>query len=45
MQGSMAQNGDLKAHEQTYSGFTALLKWGTVASAIVAIIVVFLIAG
>lgn len=41
----MAQNGDLKAHEQTYSGFTALLKWGTVASAIVAIVVVFLIAG
>ena len=41
----MAQNGDLKAHEQTYSGFTSLLKWGTLATAIVAIIVVFLIGG
>ncbi|HEV2568171.1 MAG TPA: aa3-type cytochrome c oxidase subunit IV [Sphingomonas sp.] len=41
----MAQNGDLKAHQQTYSGFTALLKWGTAATAVVAIIVVFLIAG
>ncbi len=41
----MAQNGDLKAHEQTYSGFTALLKWGTVATAIVTLVVVFLIAG
>jgi hypothetical protein len=40
----MATNGDLKAHEQTYSGFTALLKWGTVASAIVTVIVIFLIA-
>ncbi|NNM75604.1 aa3-type cytochrome c oxidase subunit IV [Sphingomonas sp. ID1715] len=41
----MAQNGEIKAHEQTYSGFTALLKWGTVASFIVAFIVVLLIAG
>ena len=41
----MAQDGDLKAHRQTYSGFTSLLKWGTVATAIVTIVVVFLIAG
>lgn len=40
----MAIQGDLKAHEQTYSGFTSLLKWGTVAAAIVALIVIFLIA-
>lgn len=40
----MAINGDLKAHEKTYTGFTALLKWGTVASAVVALIVIFLIA-
>jgi len=40
----MASDGDLKAHEQTYSGFTAMLKWGTVASAITGLIVVFLIA-
>jgi hypothetical protein len=44
MQGVMATNGDLKAHEKTYSGFTVFLKWGTVASFIVALIVVFLIA-
>jgi hypothetical protein len=40
----MAINGDLKAHEQTYSGFTVLLKWGSVAVAIIALIVIFLIA-
>ena len=45
MQGYMANNGENKAHEQTYSGFTALLKWGTVASLIVTAIVIFLIAG
>lgn len=41
----MAANGDLKAHEQTYSGFMVLLKWGTVFSFIVAAIVVYLISG
>ena len=40
----MASDGDIKAHETTYSGFTALLKWGTIASVIVTMIVVFLIA-
>jgi len=35
---------ELGAHEQTYGGFIGLMKWGTVASAIVAAIVVFLIA-
>jgi len=45
MQDYMANNVDNKAHEQTYSGFTALLKWGTILSFIVAMIVVFLIAG
>lgn len=44
MQGYMANNGDLNAHEQTYTGFTALLKWGTIASAVTALIVVLLIA-
>jgi hypothetical protein len=34
---------DYKAHNETYSGFLTLLKVGTIASAIVAIIVVFLI--
>lgn len=41
----MATNGDLKAHEQTYSGFTALLKWGTILTAIVTAVVIYLIAG
>lgn len=41
----MAKNGEIKAHEQTYSGFTTLLKWGTILSFIVAMIVVFIIAG
>jgi hypothetical protein len=35
---------DLGAHESTYSSFLALMKWGTVASAIIALIVVILIA-
>ncbi len=30
---------------QTYSGFVALMKWGTIASVIVAAIVVLLISG
>jgi hypothetical protein len=40
----MVSDGDINAHEQTYSGFTALLKWGTIASFIVGLIVVFIIA-
>lgn len=40
----MAGEGDLKAHEGTYSGFTVMLKWGTIASLILAAIVVWLIA-
>ena len=39
----MAGNGDLKAHERTYSGFTALLKWGAVAAFITGLIVIFAI--
>ena len=41
----MATNGDLKTHEQTYSGFTVMLKWGTIFSAVIAAIVIYLIAG
>lgn len=44
----MAAHGDsgfeIKAHEGTYSGFTALMKWGTIVSVIVVAIVVLLIA-
>jgi len=39
----MADNGDTRAHENTYKGFLALMKWGTLGSAIVAAFVVFLI--
>lgn len=35
---------ELKDHEGTYSGFLSLMKVGTIASAIVAAIVVYLIA-
>lgn len=35
---------DTKAHEQTYVGFLKLLKFGTVASLLVAALVVYLIA-
>jgi hypothetical protein len=39
------ENGtELQAHAETWQGFTALMKWGTVASALVAALVVFLIA-
>lgn len=40
----MATNGDMKAHEQTYSGFMVFLKWGTIVSFLTGLIVVFLIA-
>lgn len=35
---------DYKAHNQTYDAFLALLKWGTILSAITGLLVVFLIA-
>ncbi|ARS29042.1 aa3-type cytochrome c oxidase subunit IV [Sphingomonas sp. KC8] len=44
----MAKNNDakndLKAHEGTYGGFLSLLKIGTIATALVAALVVYLIA-
>ena len=41
---SMESGNDMKAANETYGGFTVLLKWGTIISAIVAAIVVVLIA-
>lgn len=35
---------DYPAHERNYSGFIKLFKWGTVASVIIAAIVVLIIA-
>ena len=39
----MAGNGDMKAHNETYSSVMNLLKWGAVATFIVGAIVVVLI--
>lgn len=38
----MATN-DIKAANETYSGFVGLMKWGTIASVAVAALVVLLI--
>ena len=35
---------DFPVHERNYSGFIKLFKWGTVATAIIALIVVAIIA-
>lgn len=40
----MANNNDMKAHNQTYAGVMSFLKWGTIASAAAAILVLILIA-
>ncbi|RXR28222.1 aa3-type cytochrome c oxidase subunit IV [Sphingobium fluviale] len=40
----MASGNDMKMAEETYSGFIGLVKWGTILTAVVAVIVVLLIA-
>jgi Bacterial aa3 type cytochrome c oxidase subunit IV len=40
----MASGNDMKSHSSTYSGFIGLFKWGTIASALVTALVVYLIA-
>lgn len=40
----MASGNDMKAATETYSGFTALVKWGAIATAIITAGVVALIA-
>jgi hypothetical protein len=35
---------ELRAHENTYTFFTGLMKWGTILSFLVGMIVVFIIA-
>ena len=37
-------DGDLKAHQETFAGFTALMTWGTIGSFLIGGLVVFLIA-
>lgn len=39
----MASQMDMKAAEQTYKGFLALVKWGSVATAAVTALVIILI--
>lgn len=39
----MASDGNIKNAAQTYEGFVGLMKWGTIASVVVAAIVVLLI--
>jgi hypothetical protein len=35
---------EIRTHRETYGGFAALMKWGTILSFIAAMIVVFIIA-
>ncbi len=39
----MASGNDMKMAENTYSGFLSLIKWGTILSAVVTVLVVLLI--
>jgi hypothetical protein len=41
----MASNNEMNPHKQTYEGVMVMLKWGTIASALLAILVIILIAG
>lgn len=41
----MASDSNMKSANQTYAGFTAMMKWGTVATIIVSALVVLLISG
>ena len=34
---------DMKAHEGTYAGFTALMKWGAVAAVVTAFVIILII--
>jgi hypothetical protein len=40
----MASGNDMKSAESTYSGFLGLLKWGSIAAALITALVVILIA-
>jgi len=40
----MASDNNLKAHAQTYDGFLAMLKWGTIVTVVAVAFVVGLIA-
>jgi Bacterial aa3 type cytochrome c oxidase subunit IV len=40
----LAGNQDIRAASETYSGFLSLLKWGTIVSVAVTVLVVLIIA-
>ncbi|MGD9809835.1 MAG: aa3-type cytochrome c oxidase subunit IV [Sphingobium sp.] len=40
----MTSHNDMKMAENTYSGFISLIKWGTILSAAVAVLVILIIA-
>ena len=40
----MASGNDMKAHHQTYAGVMGVLKWGTLASFLIGMFVVLIIA-
>jgi hypothetical protein len=40
----MASDNDMKMHEGTYESVMSMIKWGTIASAIIGVIVVLIIA-
>jgi hypothetical protein len=40
----MAHNNDLKSHEHTYVRMMSMFKWGTIAVALIAALVIWLIA-
>lgn len=40
----MASEGNMDSANQTYAGFVSLVKWGTIASVVIAALVVLLIA-
>jgi Bacterial aa3 type cytochrome c oxidase subunit IV len=43
MAGNGETNGDLKAHQDSYEGFIGWLKFGTIATAIITAIVIYII--
>jgi Bacterial aa3 type cytochrome c oxidase subunit IV len=41
----MASGNDIKAAESTYGGFLTMLKWGSIVTALVTVLVIALISG
>lgn len=44
LEDKLAGNQDMRAANETYSGFLTLFKWGTIVSAAVALLVIVIIA-